>query len=50
MITGMYRISGLEVFASQLKTLVLSTPSCFCHVAFCASNPSRRATCFLVWS
>jgi hypothetical protein len=28
MIAGMYRISG-EVFASQLKTLVLSTPSCF---------------------
>jgi hypothetical protein len=29
MIAGINRTSGVELFASQLKTLVLLTPSCF---------------------
>ena len=47
MIAGMYRMSGCDVFASQLKMLVLSTPICSATSFWSIFNPSRR---FRMWS
>jgi hypothetical protein len=42
-IAAIYRISGAEVFASQLKTLVLSTPSCSERDRLRRRRQTRRA-------
>lgn len=42
MVAGMYRKSGCDVFASQLKTLVLSTPICSATSFWSIFRPSRR--------
>jgi hypothetical protein len=47
MIAGIYRISGAEVFASQLKMLAFSTPSFSATSFWGIFNPNRR---FLMWS
>jgi hypothetical protein len=47
MIAGMYRISGVDRFPSQLKTLVVSTPICS-ETSRCSNFSLSRL--FRIWS